>query len=48
MSKVLYDQLMEAIKFSMDTATSFEDEMKLYNLTCELTQAYPILREEDR
>lgn len=48
MSKVLYDQLMEAIKFSMDTATSFEDEMKLYNLTCELTQAYPLLREASR
>ena len=48
MSKVLYDQLMEAIKFSMDTATSFEDEMNLYNLTCELTQAYPLLREAGR
>lgn len=45
MSKALYDQLMEAIKLSMDTAKSFEDEMMLYNLTCELSQAYPLLQE---
>jgi hypothetical protein len=45
MSKILYDELMEAIKLSMDTVESFEDEMVLYNLTCELSQAYPLLRE---
>jgi hypothetical protein len=46
MSKALFDQLMINIKESMDKAESASDEITLFNLACDLTQAYPLLSGE--
>lgn len=46
MSKDMFDKLMETIKASMDTASDPTDEITLFNLACELTQAYPLLSGE--
>ena len=46
MNKDMFDKLMDTIKSSMDTASNASDEMILFNLACELTQAYPLLSGE--
>ena len=42
----MFDKLMKTIKASMDTANNVSDEMMLFNLACDLTQAYPLLSGE--